>query len=241
MKDHLYQWVSLGLIGLVLILVALGGRILPTAARPEHTLSVAGEATLDVTPDQAAISLGLTLRASTAQEAQKQGAAKMDAVVKALKDGGVKAEDIQTRAVSMNPVYDYTQNGTKFLGYELNNIVTFKTGDFAAMGGLIDKAVAAGANRVDSLQFQLKDRSAHHQEAIGKAIADARSKADAAAKGLGTKVIGVKTVNIQDDQSSPVPMRSMDMKVASGAATSTPIEPGQVQFRVTVSIEFIVR
>ena len=205
-------------------------------------MSVSGQAILDVVPDQAEIQLGLTLRAATAQDAQKQGAAKMDAVIKALKDAGIKPEDIQTRYLSLNPVYDYTKDGQKFLGYELNNTVNFKTGDFTTMGGVIDKAVAAGANRVDSLQFILKDRSKYSGQAIDKAITDARAKADAAAKSLGTKVTGVKTINIQDNNYVPRQIYGMadSAKSMSGAA-SMPVEPGQVQFQVTVIVEFVVK
>ncbi|HEY3315537.1 MAG TPA: SIMPL domain-containing protein [Bacillota bacterium] len=241
MKEPIYQWLTIGLLAVLLILVGLGGRIAPATPKPEHPLSVAGQAILDAVPDQAEIQLGLNLRAATAQEAQKQGADKMDAVVKALKTAGIKTEDIQTKYVSLNPAYDYTQNGQKFLGYDLNNVVSFKTGDFAGMGGIIDKAVAAGANRVDSLQFKVKDKSKFNAQAIDQAIADARAKAEAAAKTLGTKIVGVKSVSIQDQNYVPGPVyRDMAMKQA-GAAASTPIEPGQVQLQVTVAVEFIVK
>lgn len=242
-KEPIYQWVTIGLLAVLLVLVGLGGRIAPAAPKPEHSMSVSGQAILDVAPDQAEIELGLTLRASTAQEAQKEGSTKMDAVVKALKDAGVKPEDIQTQYVSMNPVYDYTQNGQKFLGYELSNMVSFKTGDFAAMGGIIDKAIAAGANHVNSLQFKLKDKSKYSGQAIEKAIADARAKADAATKTLGTSIIGVKSVSIQDQNSIPGPIyRDMAQKSAAGAAAaSMPVEPGQLQFQVTVGVEFVVK
>ncbi len=242
MSDSVYRWVTVGLLAAVLILVGLGGRIAPAIARPEHPLSVGGQATLDVPPDQAEIQLGLTLRAATAQDAQKQASAKMDAVVKALKDAGIKPEDIQTQYVSMNPVYEYTQSGTKFLGYEVSNMVKFKTSDFATMGDIIDKAVAAGANRVDSLQFKLKDKSKYNDQAIDQAIADARAKAEAAARTLGVKIVGVKSVSIQDNNYVPGPIYRNDaMKSAAGAAASMPIEPGQVQFQVTVSVEFLVK
>jgi len=242
MNESLYRWLTIGLLVVVLVATAFGGRAVPAGLRPEHSMSVTGQASLDVVPDQAQIELGLTLRAATAQEAQKQGAAKMDAVIKALKDAGVKPEDIQTRYVSMNPVYDYTKDGQKFLGYELNNLVSFKTGDFAGMGAVIDRAIAAGANRVDSLQFVLKDRSKYSGQAIDRAIADARAKADAAAKGLGTKVIGVKTVSVQDNNYVPGPIyRMADQKSMNSPAATMPIEPGQVQFQVSVVVEFIVK
>ncbi len=242
MKESVYRWLTIGLLAIVLVATLLGGRAIPVASHPEHSMTVSGQANLDVAPDQAQIQLGLTLRAATAQEAQKQGASKMDAVIKAIKDSGIKPEDIQTRYVSMNPVYDYTKDGQKFLGYDLNNMVSFKTADFAGMGSVIDKAIAAGANRVDSLQFVLKDKSKYNGQAIDQAITDARAKADAAAKSLGTKVVGVKTVSIQDNNYVPGPVyRMADQKSMSGAAASMPIEPGQVQFQVNVAVEFVIK
>ncbi|MHB8757778.1 MAG: SIMPL domain-containing protein, partial [Bacillota bacterium] len=234
---------TVGLLAVLLVATLLGGQVIPSAARPEHSMSVSGQAILDAVPDQAQIELGLVLRATTAQDAQKQGATKMDAVIKALKDAGIKPEDIQTRYLSLNPVYEYTKDGQKFLGYELSNTVSFKTGDFAAMGGVIDKAVAAGANRVNSLQFVLKDKSKYSGQAIDQAIADARAKADAAAKSLGTKVTGVKTVSIQDNNYVPGPIYRMadSAKSMNGAAASMPVEPGQVQFQVTVNVEFVMK
>ena len=61
------------------------------------------------------------------------------------------------------------------------NTITVETGALDLVGPLIDAAIAAGANRVNSLDFNLRDNTKARNEAIAKAAKDAQAQAQALA------------------------------------------------------------
>src|ERR1044071_9444506 len=86
-------------------------------------LSAAGEVKAE--PDMATITLGVTVEAPTAAGAMQANAARMNAVMAALRRGGIPAKDIQTSGLNLNPQYRYEQNQPPQLtGYQASNLVT---------------------------------------------------------------------------------------------------------------------
>ena len=60
-------------------------------------------------------------------------------------------------------------------GYRAENSITVQTGALDLVGPLIDAAIAAGANRVNSLDFNLRDDTRARNDAITKAAKDAQA------------------------------------------------------------------
>ena len=92
------------------------------------------------------------------------------------------------------------------IGYNAQNTVTVHTGALDLVGALIDTAIAAGANRVNSLNFSVKDDTKARTEAIAIATRDAHAQADALASALNVKlgkVLKATTVS----QERPIPIR----------------------------------
>ena len=74
-----------------------------TVLRP--AISVTGEATVSVAPDQAQIDGGVTSDAKTAREASEANNAAMGKVLLALKGAGIEEKDTQTSRLSLQPQY----------------------------------------------------------------------------------------------------------------------------------------
>jgi len=114
--------------------------------------------------------------------------------------------------------------------------VTVHSGALELVGTLIDSAIAAGANRVNSLSFSVKDDSKARAEAIAMATRDARAQADALAAALDVKLGKVLKATTVSEQ-RPVPIR-MGRAMAMSASVETPVEPGEVTVPATVSLIF---
>ena len=56
-------------------------------------------------------------------------------------------------------------------------------------------ATEAGADSVDGPSFSLDEQSAAYRDALRGALADARSKADAAAAAMGVHILGTTTIS----------------------------------------------
>ena len=75
------------------------------AEAPPPAISVTGEATVSVAPDQAQIDAGVTSEAKTAREASEANNAAMGKLLLALKGASIDEKDYQTSRLSLQPQY----------------------------------------------------------------------------------------------------------------------------------------
>src|SRR5258705_1236955 len=171
------------LAAVVLVAAAFAGIGRPEAARGEaatpDTVTTLGHGVITVAPDEATVAAGVHTQAASASAALAANATLMNTVVAALKAAG--GQKLQTQQVSLYPQTD--QQG-QVTAYVADNSVSANT-KIADTGALIDAAVGAGANTVSGPTLSVSDRDARCRDALGKAVADARLKAEALAKAAG--------------------------------------------------------
>ena len=195
-----------------------------------------GDATVTANPDQVKVSVGVTTRANTAQDAAAQNATSVTALIAALQQVlGAKA-DIKTIGYSVSPIYTFPPNATPILnGYTASNTLEVTSGDIANIGKVIDAATNAGANSVQSLRFSVKDELPLRSQALRQATLNARTKADAIAIGVSLRVGSV--VSVQEGFTSQIVQPRTLAATAPAAAPTTPVEPGLVQVTASVTLE----
>ena len=202
-----------------------------------RTIEVDGHGETRTSPDVADLDLAIDTQAKTAEQAATSNAALATKVIDALKTKLGDKGKITTGGYSLNPRYDErpSQRPT-IIGYEASNTVTVHTGALDMVGALIDSAIAAGANRVNSLSFSVEDDTKARTEAIAIATRDAHAQADALASALNVKLGKVlKATTVA--QQRPIPIIA-GRAMAMAANVSTPVEPGEVTVPATVSLTF---
>ncbi len=208
---------------------------------PPPIISVSGEGIVEAQPDRATISVGVVTREKNPSAVQSANAKAATSVINSIIALGIERKNISTGNYNFNPVYRHTDNGKRILeGYEATNSVTIIVDDLNLVGKIIDTALSHGANRVDSLNFGLRNKTAYQDEALRLAVLDAKHKAEIAASALGKIILGVRNVSIQRN-SIETPRnykmaRSMAMEDAAGA--ETPIESGTLTCAASVHVEF---
>jgi uncharacterized protein YggE len=220
-----------------LTVVALAGAVgLPDlagaqdAAPSEDTLTVNGVGTVEAVPDEAQMSFGVETRRPTAQAAVDANADAMRKVVNALRQAG--AREIATQWVS---VYPFTNDGGVIDGYAASNSVS-AVSDVGDAPALIDAAAQAGANQISGPGLSSSNAEALYRDALAKAVADARLRAETLAKASG-RSLGAITA-IVEGGASPEPLYR---EGALDAAQSTPIVPGQQETSASISVTFALR
>jgi len=206
---------------------------------PEHTISVNGTGRVTLTPDVADLRLGVNITRPTATQARNDAATAMTRVVDAIKKAGVADKDSQTSMLSLQPVYDYSNNGQgKLTGFQVVNIVSVTARDISKVGDLVDASVTAGATSVDGVNFRVDDETKAEAQARSAAVADARAKADALAAAAGVTISGVSSIA---EASSTIPY-PMPYAAAAGAkdAASTPVQPGTTEIDIVVTMVFVI-
>ena len=223
------------LAGIVVVAVAaFAGVGRPEAARGDtgspDTVTTNGHGTITAVPDEATISAGVHTQASSAADALSANATLMNRVVAALK--AASGSDLQTQQVSLSPQMNEQGQVT---AYAADNSISAKA-KIEDAGGLVDAAVHAGANTVSGPSLDVSGRDALYRRALGKAVEDARAKAQALADAGG---FGVGQVSSVAEQSANAPGPVFQAAVAKSDAT--PIEPGTQDVSADVVVTFRIR
>lgn len=206
---------------------------------PFPVLSVDGTGSTQVAPDQASVMIGITTHAENAQEAQNKNASIASNIQDALRSMGISEKCIQTRNYTFQPTFSTEKDHeNEYDGYTVSNTIKVVLNDTSLVGQVVDKALANGANRINSLDFSARNTQKPRKEALLAAINDAREKADIIAAGLGKTIIGVQNIS----ENSSMQIHNYDNVMFSKAALSanTPIAPGSLEYSATVHIDFIL-
>lgn len=224
--------------------LVLAAALVPALAYPQTPASpaagpplvvTAGQAVVKRTPDRAWVTIGAESRARTPQDAQKQNAAAMTAVIDRIKAFGIPAEAIQTVGYDLQPEFDYVNGKQTLRGYVARNSVEVRVDNLTRVGEVIDSAVESGATGVRGVRFDLKDRAVAEREAIKYAVADARERAMAIATGAGLTFDRIVRIEEQRAQViEPRPMMSMRAEMAQDSVT--PVAPGELEIRASVTM-----
>ena len=207
-------------------------------AAEEPVLAVDGRGSASIAPDQAVVTVGVVSRARSASQAQAENAQKSIAITQALKQLGVAGSDIKSQNFSFQPDYRTDDRSHAISGYTASHYLQINVRDIAKAGKIVDTALQSGANEVHSLRFSVSNQSTVRKEALGKAINDARNKADIIAQGLGCRIIGIKSVS---ESTGSIESRSYNMNMLAAAKTvDTSFEPGMLTLDANVHIEYLL-
>jgi uncharacterized protein YggE len=203
----------------------------------QRTIQVTGNGEAQAAPDIAVLSLAIETHAATAADAAADNGGLAQKVSEALRAKLGDKGKTWTGGYSLNPEYrdDSHPNAKPVItGYTAQNTITVQTGALDLVGPLIDAAIAAGANRVNSLDFNLRDDTRARNEAITKAAKDAQTQGEALAAALGLKLGPIINATTESSE-RPQPMFRAAMM---GANSSTPVQPGEVTVPATVSLTY---
>jgi len=209
---------------------------------------VSGNGKVSVTPDVALLSVGVEVQDLTVAEAQAKASEAMDAIIAALKDEGVKDEDIQTQQFNIRKISEWEVvfgEGEKeeIVGYRITNIVTAKVKDIETVGAVIDAVAVAGGDytRIDSIGFTVDDPMPYYEEARAQAIEYAKAKAEQLAELSDVKLGKPTYISESSYYPSPNYLRSdVDFAGEGVPAVETSISPGELEITASVQIAYAI-
>lgn len=230
----------------LLLAVALAGACSGAIAQPlagppprPATIQVTGQAQVSKTPDRVYIDIGVTTQARQSQAAASQNAARLAAVIAAVRRTAGSGAQLTTTEYSINPDYNYPRDGgtAAVVGYTVSNVVEVRLDDLGNIGRVIDAATQAGSNNVQGIRFALRDEEAARSEALRQAALEAREDAGTLADALGLRVTGVLAVTEGSPAVMPVYPRAVRLFAqANAAAAPTPVEKGTIDVNATVTL-----
>ena len=208
----------------------------PTAGASvdNRSISVVGQGEVKIKPDLAYVIFSVETTNPDLAAAQSENTIRMTAVLDRLKSLGIAETDLQTVGYNVYPQYDKEQGQPA--GYTVNNGVRATVRDITKLGGTIDAAVTAGANRVAGISFDLANKAQAMQQAREAAVNDARQKAEQYAR-LVNGTLGVP-LTISESVAMPAFDTSTRMSAPAMAGGDTPIQTGEGSIGLTVQVSY---
>lgn len=216
----------------------------------KNVVAVSGTGEVYTKPDLAVVNFSVVNEALTVDKAALENTGKMNDVIKAVKNQGVKEEDLKTTNFSISPRYEYRSAETMIyssapqkrvlVGYEITQSLEVKIRDLSKIGSIIESATSNGANEVGDLQMRVDKEDEFKNQARISAIAKAKEKAKELSQQVGVKL--GKITNFSEDYNYPVyynDMYSAKSSVPQGLGGAAPeIQAGQNKITSTVTITY---
>ena len=208
----------------------------PSVAGGAPTVVVSGQASEDVKPDIATVSLSIEVEKPTAAEAANENARRAEAVIAGLEAAGVDAKDIATVGLSLYPVWNNSQNQLRVVSaYQATNRIAVRVQPLDKAGALVAQAVANGAD-YQGVGFDVSDREAREDALRVKAVENAAHRAELYARGAAMKLGPLRSIQADAAQPAYRPLAEAARSFkAVGAPPPPPIEAGLITLTETVS------
>ncbi len=203
-----------------------------------RTITVTGEASMDVQPDKAEIRIGVVTEGMDITKIKADNDRRVRAIFDALQRIGIAKKDIATTQLQISPVYEYTSGKRNLVKYQMQNAVTITLTKLDNVETVINEAVASGGNTLDQLTF-LRTNSEQLRDSLQiEAARNARTRADALAGALGAKVLRPISIssNTHDYGNNFIVRGARSLN--ADAMQSTPVSGGTLDLSASVNVIF---
>ncbi len=209
------------------------------------SIQVSGEASVYAAPDTARISFSVITESEDTAGAITENNRKTGAVIDYLKEEGIEEKNIRTSGFSLRPLQQRKRDPhtglskTEIYGYRATNTVEVEVKDLEKTGTITGGAVRAGANSVRGLLFIVSNEEEFKKQAREKAVNRAREMAQEIALSLDASL--GRIISFSEDRGFRAPMARHLMMEAADTAYEVPMEPGENEIKVRVSLEYEIR
>ena len=223
---------------MAVILAGVGAAVAQERTPPPPQISVTGEGRIETAPDMARITLGVSFEAREARVAVDAVSQAVAQSLEHLEDLGIAPGDIQTRSLTLNPIRSdksYSASGPqKVSGFHAANTVIVRVRDLAALGGILDGVLDAGANQFSGLTFGVQDPDPLVVRARRAAVADAMARAALLAEAAGVTLGPI--LSLSDQGAGVGGFEAMSARRGGGVR----VAPGEISINASVSMVFAI-
>ncbi len=226
-------------LALALTLSACGGAAPAAETKTEpRTLAINGTGRVSLTPDMATISIGVQTQAPRAEKAVADNTRDAAAIMGALTEAGIAAEDVRTTNFSIYPRQDYDREGNPGeIFYVVNNTVMVTVRDLDNLGSVLDAVVKAGANSINNIQFDSSERESAYNQVLAAAMENAYDRASTLAEASNVTLGDVQRITTYIGGGGDVVQFERAM-VADSAGGAVPISAGQMELTLEVQVVY---
>ena len=164
----------------------LASSVLVADEAPKRSVQVRGTGSVSAAPDRVSFVAGVETGSASLKTAFADNKRIVAAVLKALRDRGVTDAEMRTANFAINVQYENEKRSSRL--YVVSNAVTVTRSKIEDVASLVEAAVDAGANNVNSVVYSIADPAPLQDAALERAYADARTRAQRLATAAGRQV-----------------------------------------------------
>jgi len=204
-------------------------------------VSVSGVGKVYLTPDIAYVLVGVHSESESVLEALNKNNKDAKAISDTLQEMGLEVRDIQTTAFNVFPQQKYGPNGEmQGTYYVVENSVYITVRDLEELGKLLDAVVRSGANSINSIIFDVEDKTAAYSQARKLAVQDAVAQAKELTEAAGVELGDL--VNLSAYSSGvPVPLYEGKGGAMAMAPGEVPVAAGQLVLIMNANLTYEIR
>ncbi|KPI01558.1 SIMPL domain-containing protein [Streptomyces mirabilis] len=199
-------------------------------------LSVFGAGSVRAEPQLVRVKLAVDVLEPSPDKAFQEAGSAVSRLRETLRGHGIPDASVSGSRLSLQSEYDGYGTGRKFLGYRCQASYVIEIETIDDLQRLIVDAVDAGANRVDDVVFDVRDKPALRDEARRRAVDAARRKAEVYAQAAGVPLGTV--LHIQDVDAESWEMRGHRGHGGGGGSSEGDLAPGMVEVHAAVLLGF---
>ncbi len=215
---------------------------IPAEPPMRRMITVSGEGINRVVPDMAIVRFGVVTEHQNPEQARKRNAEAAAKAMNQVRALGVPERKIRLETVMLQPRREYIPATQRWrdLGYEAVRVVVVELEDLEKLPDLIAGVVQQGANRLDGVSYEHRDKDAVRNAALTAAVAAAREKAQLMTTAAGASLGRVMQINeMSFDYPRPMYRAAMaEMAVSKDASQPDAYAAGETEVRAVVQITF---
>lgn len=198
------------------------------------SVAVVGQGIVYATPDVVNISISIEREGDNPKELRQKNGETVAKVLQAISQEQLPIENFQTDYVSLNKQYDYN---TKLYKYHISQNLRIKLEDLSKYESLMEALFEAGVNRINGIDFEVKNNAKLLQDARIAAIDDARKKALLYAVTLDQNI--GKAISISETSSyANVQPVFRAAKMLGETSDQTTLAVGQIAVEAQINVTF---
>lgn len=213
------------------------------ATRVAGTVTVNASSEVKAVPDRASFSVDVVVQGETAEDAQSAASEPVDAVMAALSKLGIEDKSIQTTYTGVSPLYDWSGETQRIVGYESRTSITVSDVAVDDVTAAMEACVTAGATSTSGPNYYASSYDDAYAQALAQAIEASRAKASVMAEAAGVSLGEVVSITEGYQNTSYRYVESaaaMEMAVTAdeAGAGAAKLAPGEVSIEAQVTVTY---
>jgi len=210
----------------------------------KRTVTVRGEASRQVSPDQATVNFSIVTRSKDPNLARSLNAEAGARAIKSIVEAGVPKKSIRLENLILSPAREWNPDSRKYveLGYDVTRSVQVTLENLDLVPEVVVRVVESGANRLEGVRYGLKSDTDIRTAVLAEAVVSAKHRAAAMVAAVGSELGEVLTIN-EEGMSVPTPYVGAERMVAQKAMAdeSQALPAGDIEVSATVVVTFSIQ